>query len=366
MTRAKNGFTLAEVLITLAVLGVVALVTIPGIVKTYNEKTWTMGKTVFTKNLEESLKQMNVKDELSGYSTTSEFVNALKRYIKITKICTDDIAPCFHKEIVWRTDKAPVEVKRDYVFYKNNGSQDWAETVGVQFNNGVTALLAYNKNCSVDKFNNQVSITSECLGIIYDVTGNKKPNTNGKDIDANANVSKLNNITGCAYVMSDGTCFTKILAPGTGYSPFPMEINGTTVTCTQAISKGYIESDYTSCYYGDNDETYDYWAGAQYACGGKKANMPNQKLLYTLAQEAYNTTAIKSGTSSTQGLILDTEKTASFIEQSPNEWFSIWAAEEASSNVFANLRYFALNETDYGSYYRYRNSNNKIAVCIGE
>ena len=43
----KNAFTLAEVLITLSIIGVVAALTIPGLVKHHSEHAWKVGKEVF-------------------------------------------------------------------------------------------------------------------------------------------------------------------------------------------------------------------------------------------------------------------------------------------------------------------------------
>ena len=95
------AFTLAEMLITLSVIGIVAALTIPGLVKNYNSKAWGTTQNVFQKKLEVALKSMNVQGKLSGYETTEDFVNELKKNIKINKICTDDVTKCFSKEIVW-------------------------------------------------------------------------------------------------------------------------------------------------------------------------------------------------------------------------------------------------------------------------
>ena len=237
----KTAFTLAEILITLSIIGVVAALTIPGLVKNHNQKAWSISKDVFQKKLEVALKSMNTQGKLSGYTTTEDFVNELKKNIKITNVCTDDVTKCFSKTVVWNETEEPVEVTNSAVTYKDTEGYDWAETVGLQFSNGVTALMAYNKNCYADPYDNQASVSDKCLGMIVDVSANTKPNKKGADILSNGNVDKLGGTTGCEYKLTlgpkAGKCITKILAPGTGYSPFPMEINGTTVTCTDAIGK---------------------------------------------------------------------------------------------------------------------------------
>ena len=49
MTK-RFGFTLAEVLITLGIIGVVAALTIPTLVVDINAKQWSTAKDVFEKN----------------------------------------------------------------------------------------------------------------------------------------------------------------------------------------------------------------------------------------------------------------------------------------------------------------------------
>ena len=362
MNFKKSGFTLAEMLITLSVIGIVAALTIPGLVKNHNEKAWATAQDVFTKKLEVAMKAMNTDGTLTGYSTTASFVNALKKNIKITKVCTDDVTKCFSKEVIWNEGEEPVEVTNTAVTYDDSQGQDWAETVGVQFNNGVTALLAYNKNCTSDPFNNQFAASAACIGIIYDVSANKNPNANGKDIALNANVNALGGNSGCAFEYTDanGTevCFSKILGPENGgYSPM------TTADCTTAMNNGDI--DVTSCYGGSNDT--DYYAGAVLACGGKKANLPTMAQLGLLATYLYNYNGIigaKQDVSSSAGYTLDTDKAQSFLAQSPySSSFYVWSSEEGSSRA-AYYRTFVADYTCYLNGSRY--TAYLLAVCLGE
>jgi len=347
----RVAFTLAEILITLAVIGIVAVLTIPGVVKNHQEKAWTTAQDLFSKKLEVAMKTMATNSTVSGYDSTESFVNELKKYIKINKICTDDVTKCFAEKVVWNAGDEPVEVTNSAVKYEEKDGYDWAETVGLQLNNGVNALIAYNKQCYVDQFNNQEAVTAKCIGIIYDVSGNKTPNINGKDILANGNINALGGNTGCVYTLSDGTCFAKILGPKNGgYSPL--------TDCATAKANGEIDVDY--CDSGDS------YAGAVKACGGKKNNLPSKEQLYKLAQEVYNTTAINDGTSTTGGLTLDTEKAAPFLAQSPDgsdsyPSFSVWSSEEYSSTD-AYDRTFVCNGTYYGTDRRY--VRGMLAVCI--
>ena len=218
VTSKKVAFTLAEVLITLAIIGVVAAITIPSLVKNYNEKAWSTAQDVFTKRLEVATRQMNTEEKLAGYSNTMDFVNELKKYIKITRVCDNsNITKCFNKEVIWNEGEDPIDMST----IKNAaslGQDDWdTDTVAVQFANGVNAIIAYNPNTTQEPFNNQFAATSASMAILYDVSGNKNPNTNGKDIAHNGNVKQLAGVTGCLLPEEElGFCISQILGPQNG------------------------------------------------------------------------------------------------------------------------------------------------------
>jgi len=341
----RVAFTLAEILITLAVIGIVAVLTIPGVVKNHQEKAWSTAQDLFSKKLEVAMKAMATNSTVSGYDSTESFVNELKKYLKITNICTDDVTKCFASKVVWNAGDEPVDVTNSAVQYDDTKG-DWAETVGIQLNNGVNALIAYNKQCDADPFNNQEVVTAKCVGVIYDVSGFKTPNTNGKDILANANISALGGNTGCLYTLSDGTCFAKILGVNE-FSPL------TPTECQNAKAAGEIDTTYCS-------SNNDYYAGAVKACGGKKNNLPTKEQLHTLAQELYNTTDI-----TTSGLTLDSEKAAPFFAKSMNvNRFYVWSNEEQSSS-YAYHQSFISDSTNYIGDGRYGwSSGGILAVCI--
>ena len=69
--KKKNSkiwaFTLAEVLITLGIIGVVAALTIPTLVANYQAKSWNTAASVFDKRLTEAIKTMNVQSKLGWW-----------------------------------------------------------------------------------------------------------------------------------------------------------------------------------------------------------------------------------------------------------------------------------------------------------
>ncbi|MBR1424641.1 type II secretion system protein, partial [bacterium] len=86
--RGKAGFTLAEVLITLAIIGVVAALTLPTLIAKVNEKVDGNQKKVTEAKLIQGLNMLDLHGGINNtYSSTAEFVEELSKYMKITKIC---------------------------------------------------------------------------------------------------------------------------------------------------------------------------------------------------------------------------------------------------------------------------------------
>ena len=348
------AFTLAEVLITLAIIGVVAVLTLPALIQNYNEKAWETAQKVFTNRLEVATRQMNTEEKLAGYSNTMDFVNELKRYIKITRVCDNsNITKCFDKEVIWNEGEDPIDMST----IKNAaslGQEDWdTDTVAVQFANGVNAIIAYNPNTTQEPFNNQFSATSNSMAILYDVSGNKNPNTNGKDI-AGINVTELAGTTGCMINpdLVGGMCISQILAPGSGYSPM------TLAECNQAVSDG--ELGIQACSYDP-----DYWAGAVKTCGGT-SKMPTMAQLGQLATYVYNYDSTIGAQQGISGLTLDREKAAQFLSASPySNYFYVWSGQEISSTD-AYYRNFYSTGTGWYNTNRYRYSSYDLAVCLGD
>ena len=346
------AFTLAEVLITLAIIGVVAVLTVPALIQNYNEKAWSTAQDVFTKRLEVATRQMNTEEKLAGYSNTMDFVNELKKYIKITRVCDNsNITKCFNKEVIWNEGEDPIDMST----IRNAaslGQDDWdTDTVAVQFANGVNAIIAYNPNTTQEPFNNQFSATSNSMAILYDVSGNKNPNTNGKDI-AGINVSELAGTTGCLLPEEElGFCITQILNSNTGYSAIGK------AECEQIADEGYGNN---KAYCGGWSD--DYWAGAVKACGGT-SNMPSQDQLTELANYIYNTDSVSlSGT--TSGLAMDTEKASQFLLASPtSDYFVVWSGQE-SNPYDAYYRSFDSTNTTWYNIESRGTSSDILAVCV--
>ena len=98
----KKGFTLAEVLLTLGIIGVVSALTIPTFVRNHQKQVFvTQLKKVYSELAQAADSALVENNAISLNETkfngnnsnaTKEFFNS---YLKIVKTCTDDKTPCF-------------------------------------------------------------------------------------------------------------------------------------------------------------------------------------------------------------------------------------------------------------------------------
>ena len=360
----NRAFTLAEVLITLGIIGVVSAMTIPTLIQNYNTKTWNTSAKVFNRKLEEALKTMNTQQTLAGHATTESFVEELSKHFKTNKICSNDrLLDCFSETVYWGGgEAAPEEVDMSIVkTSKNLGQKDWnTNIVGVQFANGVSAMIAYNPitsgddACTQDPYSNEVT-GADCLAILYDTSGSKNPNTIGKDLRANANVKNLG--TGCVFEIG-GTCYTTNPITPVPHMWKGCQSDGTT---TDAEDVAFM-SEYNikrCCVTSKCMETGDYWAGAVKTCGGKD-KMPTNAQLTELANYVYNTDSVASSGQTTE-LSLDANKVLSLGLSLNTSEFYFWSGSEFTEQL-AYARGFKAVSTSRN--YDYRHYSSRLVVCI--
>ncbi len=132
----------------------------------------------------------------------------------------------------------------------------------------------------------------------------------------------------------------------------------TKAECEELITSGY---GIKAC----NDEN-DYWAGAVKQCGGTK-NMPTLAQLAQLADQIYGESGIGEKEYKGGLTIKDQELWNTLISKSTNSlsFFYVWSGEE-SSMYNAHNRYFKTSESGYSTSNLYRDTSNKLAVCLSE
>ena len=334
----RVAFTLAEVLITLAVIGIVAALTLPGLIQNHNEKAWSTAKDLWEKKLTETVRRMNVDGVMTGHDTTEAFMNTFKNYMKVIKTCDNsELNKCYSPEFVLTGKRDNLEKKyiEDFKTAGDLGITDWnTNTISFVVADGTTVIMAYNPKCPyadpVEDTGSQVS----CISMMIDVNGKKSPNRVGKDILlSNATISTCDNPIG-------DMCWSTDFAANT-----PLDT-------TLDENKQYDEN-YAS--------TTNYWAWAKKKCQDMNMSLPTMRQLAQLASEIYiedGNQVIIADDEDKSGLTLKPQYLNSLTYD--KYYFSI---DEESTN-FAFVRSFSSSSTTIYSYGKYVGTFRR-AICIG-
>lgn len=168
MSRKFAAFTLAEVLITLAIIGVVAALTIPGLITAYKRHriATQVEKAFSTINQAIRLSETeNGEMETWDKSLSSvEFIDKYFRpYIKIMQICKG-VGSCGYKTYPWR------------YLNGNRGAYD------SPFNEGRVPFISMDGILYTFAFRSAYSYMDNDKTIIIDINGSDMPNRFGHDV----------------------------------------------------------------------------------------------------------------------------------------------------------------------------------------
>ena len=99
----KIAFTLAEVLVTLGIIGVVSAMTVPTLMQNYQRQSYvTQLHKVYNEFTQAYTRYLSDKNALNlqeaGYTDAASMDNFMKTYFKIVKDCGDDGTDCFASE----------------------------------------------------------------------------------------------------------------------------------------------------------------------------------------------------------------------------------------------------------------------------
>lgn len=177
----KRAFTLAEILITLGILGVVAAITIPTLISTTRKKILESQIKADYSLLQQTFKYANNEEvPISNFTdgNSTEAQNLFKSYIlphlRVEQVCYNQPG-CWHKPGIVKDMK---NIKP--VYDQNQGPG--LNIVTARLSNGsfisfdVWSIGGYLKDTFGIDSNNNVLI------IAFDANGDKKPNIIGKDI----------------------------------------------------------------------------------------------------------------------------------------------------------------------------------------
>ncbi|MBR1425658.1 type II secretion system protein [bacterium] len=264
--NSKAGFTLAEILITLAIIGVVAAMTLPTLISKVNEKVSENSIKVFNAKFIKGLNLTKTAGDLNNtYENTYDFlVNGLSKNLKMAKICDsshlDECIP-YNKIKYEKKDRSEATVNiNDLTTASKLGLSDGFEDVAAfVMGDGTPVILSYDKTCEVDTEKLDKSISS-CVAGVYDINGSRLPNKFSSDLIA-FNNAKIGT-----------SCVAEI---------------GEFCISTQAFDPANIldKLDEVPTYNGSTD----YWMAAKNYCASQGGHMPDKSELISIVKKIYNT-----------------------------------------------------------------------------
>ena len=206
----RSAFTMAEILLSLTIIGVVAAITLPSLTGNINERTWNTQRKALYARFSQAIALMPA---LNGYGTLTEgdsstsavdtaaetFVTAgLAKVLKINNICDNEhLEDCGITSTFTTLAASEISVPATYAELNPRltsvtdslGTFEAPDTKAAAFEtaNGESIIAYYNPNCVPD-----LGITAHatktqpyiCANFVYDLNGLKGPNTVGKDIGA--------------------------------------------------------------------------------------------------------------------------------------------------------------------------------------
>lgn len=94
-----TGFTLAETLIVIAIIGVISVLTLPNVMGNYKKKTYVAQLQKVYNQISQAAQQFMVDEEADSLVDTSLTTddgvkNFLKKYFKVVKTCDDNYSEC--------------------------------------------------------------------------------------------------------------------------------------------------------------------------------------------------------------------------------------------------------------------------------
>ena len=352
--QKRTAFTLAEVLITLGIIGVVAALTLPALLTNIQSKVRAERSRSVQYKFSLATEKMARLNLIGPYDSTDAFVDELQKHLKISKRCNaSNLRGCWPYDTVdlgngktW--DISKTKTGKQLGMNKDDDNDYTSDNVGIVTADGTPMILSYNKKCkaidSLEKLswtttdNKPLSNPSaSCVAAVYEINGTGKPNKLSNDVVL-FNANKLG--SGCAFEVGS-KCYTAV------FTPKPL----TKAECE-------AEKENLGIKYCNFDD--DYWAGAVKQCGGV-SKMPTMDDLGKLASQLYKGNPTINAYRDYSNLQWDQDAATALGFTSPN--FYLWSGEEPNSH-YAYVRDFGSTGSIYG--YGTRGDSFRQAVCIAD
>ena len=206
----RAAFTMAEILLSLTIIGVVAAITLPSLTGNINERTWNTQRKALYARFSQAISLMPA---LNGYGTlvegnestsavdtaTETFItDGLAKVLKINNICdSEHLGDCgITSKFIDLDNQTVSSFPATMVDFNTALNSDITEGNGITYSirnkntkaaafetaNGESILVYYNPNCKSYDLSGGYAQYQVCANFIYDLNGKKGPNTMGKDI----------------------------------------------------------------------------------------------------------------------------------------------------------------------------------------
>ncbi|MCM1010882.1 MAG: type II secretion system GspH family protein [Fusobacterium sp.] len=204
---------MAEILLSLTIIGVVAAITLPSLTGNINERTWNTQRKALYARMSQAIALM---PSINGYGTLSEdesgcvtedtaaetfLTSGLSKVLKINNICdSEHLEDCGIPQKVTKMNgenafssfpKTLLDFNEEFsVSYSNPDDREYyysqinTKAAAFETANGESVVVYYNPRCSSDKTIKDFLYSQSlmCANFVYDLNGSKGPNTVGKDI----------------------------------------------------------------------------------------------------------------------------------------------------------------------------------------
>ena len=211
----NNSFTMAEILISLTIIGIIAAITLPALQANINEKTWATRRKALYSRLSQAISMMpslngygiGVDDNETAEKATEAFItNGLGKVLELNNICAyNKMADCGIVSKYTRRGNIVVHsnfptdmtsLNRYITNTTDNGLQHIVNTKAGAFitKNGESVAVFYNPYCIPrdimahsnfsgysDRLEHRIQ-NYLCANFIYDLNGRKGPNRIGDDM----------------------------------------------------------------------------------------------------------------------------------------------------------------------------------------
>lgn len=215
----KKGFTLSETLITLGIIGVISVLTLPNLISNYKTKVYISQLQKVYNQISNAAasaiadERVDALDQTYIYEDADGAIDFLKKYLKVAKDCRTTPTDCFASS---------------YKSLDKSASVSTSEMLGenarcVTLNTGAAICVASIYSQDGYYYHGGISF-------VIDVNGKSAPNINGRDLFQFEMYS--DGVIGTSYIEQDaatsgercaewansasygGSCFVKIVADG--------------------------------------------------------------------------------------------------------------------------------------------------------